>query len=54
MTPTSQGAIMSKAALQLLGVLDNRSARLPLVDATDEQVGDAGAGAPSTPHLLKD
>lgn len=38
MTPTSQGAIMSKAAMQLLGVLDNRTTRSPYVDATDEQV----------------
>ncbi len=34
----TQGAIMAKAALQLLGVLDNRVVRLPLVPATDEQV----------------
>jgi 4-hydroxy-tetrahydrodipicolinate synthase len=34
----TQGAIMAKAALQLVGVLDNRAVRLPLVQATDEQV----------------
>jgi len=34
----TQGAIMAKAALQLLGILDNRAVRLPLVEATDEQV----------------
>ena len=34
----TQGAIMSKAGLQLLGVLDNRRMRAPLVDATDEEV----------------
>jgi 4-hydroxy-tetrahydrodipicolinate synthase len=34
----TQGAIMAKAALQLVGVLDNRAVRLPLVEATDEQV----------------
>jgi 4-hydroxy-tetrahydrodipicolinate synthase len=34
----TQGAIMAKAALQLLGVLENRAVRLPLVEATDEQV----------------
>ena len=33
-----QGAVMAKAALELLGVLDNRAARLPLLPATDEQV----------------
>jgi len=34
----TQGAIMVKAALQLLGVLANRTMRSPLVEATDEQV----------------
>jgi 4-hydroxy-tetrahydrodipicolinate synthase len=34
----TQGAIMVKAALQLLGVLENRTTRPPLADATDEQV----------------
>jgi 4-hydroxy-tetrahydrodipicolinate synthase len=38
MTKKSQGAIMAKAALQLLGVLPTRTTRGPLVDATDEQV----------------
>lgn len=33
-----QGAVMAKAALELMGVLDNRVARLPLLAATDEQV----------------
>ena len=32
------GAVMAKAAMQLLGVLPNRRVRLPLVPATDEQV----------------
>ena len=32
------GAVMAKAALQLLGVLDNRSVRLPLVPAGDDLV----------------
>jgi len=35
---TTQGAIMAKAAMQLVGVLSNRVMRLPLVDATDSQV----------------
>jgi 4-hydroxy-tetrahydrodipicolinate synthase len=35
----TQGAIMAKAALQLTGVLAHRTVRLPLVEATDEQVG---------------
>jgi 4-hydroxy-tetrahydrodipicolinate synthase len=35
----TQGAIMAKAALELQGVLPNRHMRLPLVPATDEQVG---------------
>jgi 4-hydroxy-tetrahydrodipicolinate synthase len=34
----TQGAIMTKAALQLLGVLQNRAMRLPLVPATDAEV----------------
>jgi 4-hydroxy-tetrahydrodipicolinate synthase len=34
----TQGAIMAKAALELLGQLPNRTTRLPLVDATPEQV----------------
>ncbi len=34
----TQGAIMAKAALQLQGVLPSRAVRLPLVEATDEQV----------------
>jgi 4-hydroxy-tetrahydrodipicolinate synthase len=34
----TQGAIMAKAALELLGVLTNRTTRPPLVDATPEQV----------------
>lgn len=34
----TQGAIMSKAGLELLGVLANRAMRLPQVPATDEQV----------------
>ncbi len=34
----TQGAIMAKAALQLQGVLTSRAVRLPLVEATPEQV----------------
>jgi len=34
----TQGAITTKAALQLLGVLQNRAMRLPLVPATDAEV----------------
>ena len=34
----TQGAIMAKAALQLQGVLGSRAVRLPLVEATSEQV----------------
>jgi 4-hydroxy-tetrahydrodipicolinate synthase len=34
----TQGAIMAKAALQLVGVIRTRTTRPPLVDATDEQV----------------
>ncbi|WP_035812363.1 4-hydroxy-tetrahydrodipicolinate synthase [Jiangella gansuensis] len=34
----TQGAIMAKAAVQLLGVVQNRTVRSPLIPATDEQV----------------
>ncbi|MFL6155980.1 MAG: 4-hydroxy-tetrahydrodipicolinate synthase [Marmoricola sp.] len=33
------GVMTAKAALQLMGVLDNRTVRLPLVEADDDQVG---------------
>lgn len=35
---TTQGAIMAKAVAQLRGVIEHRTVRSPLVDATDEQV----------------
>jgi 4-hydroxy-tetrahydrodipicolinate synthase len=35
-----QGAMTAKAALQLLGVLDNRNVRLPLVPASDDLVAE--------------
>ena len=34
----TQGAIMAKAALQVTGVLECRAVRLPLVEATEEQM----------------
>jgi 4-hydroxy-tetrahydrodipicolinate synthase len=34
----TQGAIMAKATVQLLGVIANRTTRPPLVDATDDEV----------------
>ncbi len=34
----TQGAITAKAAMQLLGVLDHRTMRAPLPDATEEEV----------------
>jgi 4-hydroxy-tetrahydrodipicolinate synthase len=34
----TQGAIMAKAALELLGLVPSRAVRSPLVEATDEQV----------------
>jgi 4-hydroxy-tetrahydrodipicolinate synthase len=45
---TTQGAITSKAALQLLGVIDHRTVRAPLLEATEEEVAivrDALVGA---------
>ena len=38
------GATTAKAALQLLGVLDNRNVRGPLVPLTDEEVAALRAG----------
>lgn len=38
MTPTSQGAIMAKAALHAQGVIASRTTRGPLIDATADQV----------------
>jgi 4-hydroxy-tetrahydrodipicolinate synthase len=52
MSPLSQGAIMSKAALQLLGVLEHRTVRLPYTEATTEQV-DGLAGILRAAGLLK-
>lgn len=40
----TQGAITAKAALQLLGVLDHRTMRAPLPDATEEDVAIVRAG----------
>jgi 4-hydroxy-tetrahydrodipicolinate synthase len=38
------GATTSKAALQLLGVIDNRHVRSPLVPLTDAEVADLRTG----------
>jgi dihydrodipicolinate synthase/N-acetylneuraminate lyase len=35
----TQGVLMAKAGLQLLGVLSNRVVRGPLAEATDAEVG---------------
>jgi 4-hydroxy-tetrahydrodipicolinate synthase len=40
----TQGAITAKAALQLLGVLEHRTMRAPLPEATDEEVAIVRAG----------
>jgi 4-hydroxy-tetrahydrodipicolinate synthase len=53
MHPSSQGAIMSKAALQLLGVLEHRTVRLPYVEASDAQT-DALAAELRAAGLLAD
>ncbi len=39
----TQGAIMAKAGLELLGVLSNRAVRLPLLPASDEHVAAVAA-----------
>jgi 4-hydroxy-tetrahydrodipicolinate synthase len=43
MGPRSQGAIMAKAALELIGVLPGRTTRLPLLPASDDQVAELRA-----------
>lgn len=40
----TQGAITSKVALQLLGILEHRTMRAPLPEATDEEVAIVRAG----------
>jgi 4-hydroxy-tetrahydrodipicolinate synthase len=40
MSPSSQGAIRAKAALEAIGVLDSRATRMPLLPATDEEVAE--------------
>jgi 4-hydroxy-tetrahydrodipicolinate synthase len=45
------GATTAKAALQLLGVLDNRRVRGPLVELTDDEVAALRAGLEAS-HLL--
>lgn len=40
----TQGAITAKAALQLLGVIEHRTMRAPLPEATDEEVAIVRAG----------
>ena len=45
------GATTAKAALQLLGVLDNRNVRGPLVPLTDDEVAALRAGLEAS-HLL--
>jgi 4-hydroxy-tetrahydrodipicolinate synthase len=53
MPPTSQGAIMSKAALQLLGVLEHRTVRSPYVEADDDQVAGLRTVLESTGFLAR-
>jgi 4-hydroxy-tetrahydrodipicolinate synthase len=43
MTKSSQGAIMTKAALHAQGVIPTRTTRPPLIDATDDQVAELRA-----------
>ncbi|MGH3423582.1 MAG: 4-hydroxy-tetrahydrodipicolinate synthase [Nocardioidaceae bacterium] len=53
MDPASQGAITSKAALQMLGVIEHRTVRSPLVDATDDEISTL-RDALRAAQLLKD
>ena len=49
----TQGAITAKASLQLLGQLEHRTVRPPLVDATDDEITMLGDELRAA-HLLKD
>ncbi len=49
----TQGVITAKAALQLLGVLEHRTVRPPLLPATDEEVALVRDGLAAS-HLLED
>jgi len=49
----TQGAITAKASLQLLGQLENRTVRPPLVDATDDEITMLRDELRAA-HLLKD
>jgi 4-hydroxy-tetrahydrodipicolinate synthase len=51
MDVSNYGATTAKAALQLLGVLDNRNVRGPLVPLTDDEVAALRAGLEAS-HLL--
>ncbi len=44
MSPSSQGAIRAKAALQVQGVLSQRTMRLPLLPASDAELGEIRQG----------
>ncbi len=50
---TGQGAVMVKAALQLQGLIEHRSVRSPLVEATEAEIADLRS-AMLTHELLKD
>lgn len=43
MRPDSQGAIQAKAVMQLLGVIGSRHLRLPLLPASEDEVGELRA-----------
>jgi 4-hydroxy-tetrahydrodipicolinate synthase len=51
MSVPNYGATTAKAALQLLGVLDNRNVRGPLVPLTDDEVAALRVGLEAS-HLL--
>lgn len=51
MTVPNYGATTAKAALELLGVIDNRRVRSPLVPLTDQEVADLRAGLAES-HLI--
>ena len=51
MGPANYGATTAKGALQLLGVLDNRRVRSPLVELDDDEVAALRAGLVAS-HLL--
>lgn len=54
MSPRSQGAIRSKAVMEMLGVIDSRHTRLPLLPASDEELDELRDGLRAAGLHLED